>query len=150
MSLKRLILTFNAWEKRDVAYNQLVAKRSTIAETIFPDRVLPTSGLFCTKPAEFTGRQPHDPCVVTEYACAHENLWDDDIINLGSDNDVKDFPCEPYYQEGVPCTNTNCQFCSKNHKFWELTKQIEEAKKERAIAARHLKEARKNLFKRSR
>lgn len=124
-------------------------KRATILEKIFPERVQPTKGFFISKPMDFIIPKDWghtDPCTVTVYRNARENLWDDDIVNLGTDDDIKIFCC-PHFQESAPCT-MDCQYKHDNNECFKLDQEIKdlEEKKTNIISARHA--AWKRIFQR--
>lgn len=104
-------------------------KLATITDTIFPTRVQPAKGFFNPKPTDYivpTNWGVTDPCVVTIYRNAIEDsIWEDGVVNIGTDEDVKDFQC-PHFREKHPC-HQKCKYRQQNNNYFKLPSGIENA-----------------------
>ena len=112
---------------------KLLMRNGTVTDTIFHERIQETKGFFRPQVTDFIVPKDwgcKDPCTVTVFRNASDGLWDDLIINLGTDEDVKTFYC-PHFDENTPCTQ-ECKYRSQNNEYFALQKQIKEAKAERA------------------
>lgn len=149
-NIKKWIRLMNESFNYSDEIGNLCIKRATISEKIFQNIILPTKGFFISKPGDFIIPQDWgntNPCSVTVYRNATEGgIWDDDIVNHGSDDDVKTFCC-PHFQEDAPCT-VDCKYKHDNNEYFKLDQEIKDLKEKRTniTVARHA--AWKQIFRR--
>ena len=141
---KLLDITFCQSDRID----NLCSARDDIAGAIFHNRIQSARGTFQRKPTNFI--VPYDwrytdPCSVTMYRNADTDYISDDIVNLGTDDDVKTFSC-PRFDENAPC-NKDCQYRAKNNQYFELSKKIDTAKKYRDATVAARRDALRAIFK---
>ena len=103
----------------------LKARHNSLFQTLFIDRLQSTTGFFKTKVADFI--EPNDwgkkdPCNVTMFRNGYEDPLNDEIVNLGKEEDVKTFCC-PNFQEGTKCTQ-DCKYSQKYNEYLELNNKI--------------------------
>lgn len=117
----------------------LYMQNGTVLSTIFPDRLQPTEGIFKAKPTDFI--VPVDwgntePCSVTIYRNGYFDTWSDDIMNVGTKDDIKTFSC-PHFDKDKPCPH-ECKYKAMNNESFELAERIAavEKKRDEALALR--------------
>ena len=124
--------------------NHLRIKLTTANDHIFKEKIQPTTGFFFRKTDSFIKPSIADwgiilPCTVTIYRNAIENnIWEDGIVNVGTEDDVKEFQC-PLYTTESKCTKTACPYNFYNHQHFDLPAQIKTAEEthKTTVAKRH-------------
>ena len=112
--------------------NNLRTKLTTADERIFKEQIQPTAGFFIRKPTPFIEPSVADwgiilPCTLTIYRNAREDhVWADGIVNVGTEDDVKEFQC-PLYTTKSKCTKSACPYNVYNHQHFDLSAEIEKA-----------------------
>ena len=112
--------------------NNLRIKLTSADERIFKEKIQPTNGFFIGKPTPFIEPYVSDwgitlPCTLTIYRNAIEdNVWEDGIVNVGTEDDVKEFQC-PLYTTKSKCTKSACPYNVYNHQHFDLPTEIETA-----------------------
>ncbi len=131
--------------------NELKSQRTAIGDNIFPDRMQPTKGFFRRKTTDFIVPQNFgidNPCAVTIFRNAiTDGIWGPDIINIGSNEDVKTFYC-PNSTENAPCSKMNCKYYKQNHDYFDLGCQIIAAEAKHKETVQQRKTAWKQLWTR--
>jgi len=149
--IKQYLDLLNASIECNDKIGTLYMQRKTIADLIFPDRIQSTKGFFKTKVTDFVIPNNWcitDPCSVTIYRHAAADVLSDMIINTGGHDDVKTFYC-PHRSDDGKCTNVVCRYHKKLQEYEKLTKQIQDAERERDAVRAQRVTAWKNIFSRN-
>ena len=139
MTIKERFELFKKWYKlvnKSITeldnVNNLRIKLTTANDHIFKEKNQPTAGFFIRKPTPFVEPSVADwgimlPCTVTIYRNAIEDhVFEDGIVNVGTENDVKEFQC-PLYTPESKCTKIACPYNVYNNQHFDLPAKIETA-----------------------
>ena len=139
MTIKERFELFKEWYKlvkqsitESDNINNLRMKLTTADERIFKETIQPTNGFFIGKPTPFIEPNVADwgitlPCTLTTYRNAIEDhVWEDGIVNVGTEDDVKESQC-PSYTTKSKCTQSDCPYNVYNHQHFDLSAKIEKA-----------------------
>ena len=103
----------------------LKAKLSSISDVLFIERIQPTKVFFKPKVQDYIEPKDWkntDPCGVTVFRNANEDLLIGQIFNIGGDADVMLFFC-PYFKEDVECVQ-DCRYRHKYNEYLELKNKL--------------------------
>ena len=121
--IKRYIKYWGICETRFETLNALKNENWSDNSYCCDERLQDTDGFFKVRVRPYV--EPvkwgdTDPCIVTIYRHGRCNTWDDMIENVGTDEDVKDFPC-PDHQDGCKCKSERlCKFRKKRNRHLDL------------------------------
>ena len=127
----------------------LSMKLGSTNATIFIDRIQPTKGFIIAKPLDYIVPNDfgnNDACSVTVYRNASVDVISDDIINLGTKDDVRVFYCR-HFSGTTPC-NHECKYRATNNQSFELSEMVDRATQELAEIDIKRKSAWKQIFTR--
>lgn len=139
-----LKMSFKSYEK----LYSLKSKFSAISDVLFIDRLQPSKGFFKAKAQDYIEPKDWkntDPCKVTVFRNGYEDWMFDEIFNVGSDADVKEFCC-PHFKENKPCMQ-NCRYVHQYNEYLELNnKLIPNAEKTHGLLVAKRKAAWQQIF----
>ena len=110
---------------------KLISHYAPLSYEILPNRLQESSTPDNTSTPDFIVPEnwgTSDPCGVVVYRKGYEDVFVCDIINLGTNDDVKTFYC-PHFNKDIPC-NHNCRYRRQNNEYIELGKQMRAINKE--------------------
>ena len=125
--IKKYIAYLRISMKKFTELNDLKNENWTLKDRLFIEKIQATDGFFNARVRPYeepTNYGDTDPCIVTIYRHGYVDWMSDIVINTGTEEDVKDFPC-PDHKEGCICKSGRpCKFRENRNRQLNLQNNL--------------------------